>query len=87
MHKRKIIKVGNSYAVTLPREFIKDGKLKVGDELFLSSDSSVKTIILEKTINKPSKNKANTDITPEFKNWVDGYIKDKKTLLEKLAKS
>ena len=39
--KQKIIKVGNSLAVTIPASFVKDGNLAVGDEVLVAGQLNI----------------------------------------------
>ncbi|PIR43435.1 hypothetical protein COV24_02750 [candidate division WWE3 bacterium CG10_big_fil_rev_8_21_14_0_10_32_10] len=80
--RKKIIKVGNSYAITIAKDFLKKQNLKAGDEVEVKTNSKLGIFTLRTT-----KSHADTSITPEFKNWVDTYIKENKMLLEKLATS
>lgn len=68
---QKIIKVGNSLAVTIPKTIVKEQKLKQGESVELD---------IQKT------KKARVKITPEFINWVDKYIESNRPALEELAK-
>lgn len=79
--KQKIIKVGNSAAVTIPQKFLKEVGWKPGDELLMEGDSRTGILIL-KDEDSPYKSK----ITPEFKQWLDDFTSRNKSLLEELAK-
>jgi len=68
---QKIIKVGNSSAVTIPQKLIKEKKLKVGDEVRIDVE--------------PVKKAKKTTLTPEFIKWVDKYIENNRPALEELA--
>lgn len=67
--KQKIIRVGNSAAVTIPKKILAEHGLSVGQE------AEVAISPVEK---KP-------ELSKEFGNWVDQYIKDNRTALEKLS--
>lgn len=66
----KAIRVGNSLAVTIPQNIVKEENIKVGKSL----NFEIKSI-------KKSKAK----ITPEFIEWVDKYIDNNRPALEELA--
>ena len=68
---QKIIRVGNSVAVTIPKKTMEEKNLNVGDSVNIEIDSA--------------KNPKKTTITPEFKKWVDKYIEDNRPALEELA--
>lgn len=69
--KRKIIKVGTSGAVILPKELLKSAGLKIGD-----------TAIVR--IGKPSKRKTNPQVRPEVIEWVNRFIDEDRDLLNLL---
>ena len=68
---QKIIRVGNSVAVTIPPSFIKEKKLKVGDEVQVDVEPITKV--------------KRTTLTPEFIKWVDKYIENNRPALKELA--
>lgn len=79
---QKIIKVGNSYGIILPKELMVQVGLKTGDEVDIESlpQSSMLTIT---SVGSPYKSK----ITPEFKNWLDDFTNKHKDLLKELART
>ena len=77
---QKIIKVGNSAALTIPREFLQESGLKIGDEMAVAVNSRMKMVLA-----KPKSEAQKTSLTPEFKEWLDNFIKDYRPVLEKLA--
>lgn len=46
MYTQKIIKIGNSPAIIIPPEFVKELNLKVGTEVVISLDKARKAIII-----------------------------------------
>lgn len=78
---QKIIRVGNSAALTIPQGFLKKVGWKVGDELVVEGDSEMRVLVLK---DKTSPYK--TKITPEFKEWLDDFTKRNSALLEELAR-
>jgi len=77
---QKIIQVGNSAAVTIPKPFLQKIKLSIGDEVEVESDQDLKLVII-----RPKGVSAQTKITPEFKNWLDSFIKKNQKTLQKLS--
>lgn len=77
---QKIIKVGNSAALTIPQSFIKKVGWKVGDELVVEGDVQTKLLLV-----KEKSSPYNTRITPEFKQWLDNFTERNSALLEELA--
>lgn len=81
MKTQKIIKVGNSLAVTLPASFVKEGKLKVGDEMVVETAAVYQTALI-----KPKKMEKKISLSPEFFDWVNDFTKKNYSLLKELAK-
>ncbi len=67
---QKVIRLGNSAAVTIPKKMLEENKIKIGD--------------LAEVDIKPVK-KSKIKITPEFIEWVDKYIKNNRPALIELA--
>lgn len=78
---QKIIKVGNSFAVTIPKSFVNEAGFKSGDEVVVESDKDLKLMVV-----KPVGSPIQTKITPEFKAWLDDFNKKNKKVLQELAK-
>lgn len=79
---QKIIKVGNSLAVTLPSSFVHDVGYKAGDEVIIEHNSLYKTLLV-----KPPIDHQTSHITPEFKSWLGKFTKKNQILLKQLAKT
>lgn len=41
---RRVIKLGNSYAITLPPEWVKQSKIKAGDDIPIVADAILKIV-------------------------------------------
>ena len=78
---QKIIKVGNSFAVTIPKSFVNEAGFKSGDEVIVESDKDLKLMVV-----KPAGSPIQTKTTPEFKAWLDDFNKKNKKALQELAK-
>ena len=68
---QKIIRVGNSMAVTIPQNIAREKKFKIGDEVQVNVE--------------PVGKKRAAKITPEFIKWVDKHIENNRPALEELA--
>ena len=79
--KQKIIKVGNSAAVVIPKEFLRQAGWEIGDELMVEGDPTGKVFLIKEE-NSPY----NTKITPEFKEWLEEIEKKYKDVIKALAK-
>ncbi|MBP9762828.1 AbrB family transcriptional regulator [Patescibacteria group bacterium] len=69
--QRKLIKVGTSAAIIVPKELLEREGLKIGDEAYFEVS---KKSPLPKTA-----------VDPEVLQWTDEFIKKYKPLLKKLA--
>jgi antitoxin component of MazEF toxin-antitoxin module len=79
---QKIIKVGNSLAVTLPSGFVHDVGYKAGDVVIVEHNTLYKTLLV-----KPPVVKNSSHLTPEFVSWLDNFTKKNRTLLKQLSKT
>lgn len=77
---QKIIKVGNSAAVTIPKEFLHEAHLEIGDEMNVETNGNLRMLLAT-----PKGQNASSSLTPEFKEWLDDFIKEYKPVLEELA--
>ena len=69
---KKIIKVGNSAAVILPASFIKEGNLKIGDEVIVETMAYYQTAMI-----KPRKNKKTLiNLSSKFFYWLEKVNKE-----------
>jgi len=72
---RKLITVGTSAAVIIPKELLKEKKIRIGDTV---------DILVE----KPTKKKASArTVDPEVIAWTNEFIESYRPLLKKLSKS
>lgn len=78
---QKIIKVGNSLAVTIPARFAKEAKLKAGKQLYIETDTSHKTIMFR---DKQAKYSAGG--SDELSRWYSKFSKNNSALLKELAR-
>ncbi|PIQ73483.1 hypothetical protein COV58_02300 [Candidatus Roizmanbacteria bacterium CG11_big_fil_rev_8_21_14_0_20_36_8] len=61
-----IIKVGNSLAVTLPAQFIRNSGWKAGDKIQIQHDAEKKMALIT-----PKNDEIKTHLTPEFFEWLE----------------
>lgn len=80
MRKQKIIKVGNSLAVTLPAEFVKEANIQAGEEFVVECNADHKTVYM-----KQPKENLSASLTPEFFEWLNEVVETDKDLIKKLA--
>ncbi len=73
---QKLLKVGSSAAVTIPKKSLKELGLKIGDEVRVFVDADRRIVRVE-----PAKK-----ISNELLNWTDRFIAKYRPALETLAK-
>mgnify|MGYP001579177103 FL=1 len=73
---QKLLKVGSSAAVTIPKKSLKELGLKIGDEVRVAVDAKEKTVIIE-PVGK---------ISEELIAWTNDFIKKYRPVLKALAK-
>ena len=78
--KQKIIKIGNSAGIILPKEIRKELGLKLGDSVAIEYNAQ------EGVAQIGSKNKTSPSIQPEFYDWLQKFNAKYKTALTELAK-
>ena len=72
--ERKLIKVGTSFGVTFPVDYVRKERLKLGDTICMN---------LEKVSSRKQASKR-TVIRPEVIEWVNRFIEEDRDLLELL---
>ena len=77
---QKVIKVGNSAAVTIPKTFLNGVKIKTGDQVYVELDEATETIIVS------SKQKPFQGLSPDIGRWTKKFIENNRQALEVLAK-
>ncbi|PIV09984.1 hypothetical protein COY59_03195 [Candidatus Gottesmanbacteria bacterium CG_4_10_14_0_8_um_filter_37_24] len=78
--RQKIIKVGNSAAVTLPASFIREGNLKIGDEVLVETMPRYQAALI-----KPKKADKILRLSPEFFSWLDRISREYEEVIKELA--
>ena len=76
---QKVIKVGNSAAVTLPPDFLKSSKIKIGDQVYVGIDESAEAIVVS------SREKPFRGVSADIASWTDKFIKKNRKALEELS--
>lgn len=76
----KIIKIGNSIGITLPKKLLSLFDLKQGEEVFIETDLKNKTILI-----KPIQ-VAKNEVTPAVVTGMKKFIKQYPKALKNLAK-
>ncbi|MFN2386214.1 MAG: AbrB/MazE/SpoVT family DNA-binding domain-containing protein [Thermoanaerobaculia bacterium] len=79
---RKLVRIGNSLAVTLPSEVVKDFKLKKGQSVDVSVHPTTGAI----TIRPGIRYFENGKVTKRFREMADALMKKRSALYRELAK-
>ena len=79
---QKLYKNGNSVAVTIPKEYLKDLNLRDGSEVVVEQDVEDGTII----ISGKKRSKVQSNLTPKFLNWLESFNKEYGPALQELAR-
>jgi putative addiction module antidote len=78
---QKIIKVGNSLALTIPKSFINQTGYKAGDEVFVQQEPSSKSLIIT-TKDQAKKMK----LSPDLFSWLNDMEEKYSDAIKDLAK-
>lgn len=76
---QKILKVGNSYAVTIPKGYVIARKWASGQNVYVEADPQVDLVQIRST-------HAPSSLTPEFKKWLDEVSNKYEDTIKELAK-
>ena len=75
---QKLLKVGSSAAVTIPKKSLKELGLKIGDEVIVDVDSHKKRVVIERA--------GKAIVKKDTIDWADRFIERYRSALEALAK-
>jgi putative addiction module antidote len=78
---QKILKVGNSFALTIPKSFINKTGFKAGDEVFVQQEPSSKSLIIT-TKDQAKKMK----LSPDLFSWLNDMEEKYSDAIKDLAK-
>jgi antitoxin component of MazEF toxin-antitoxin module len=79
--KRKLIKIGNSIAVTLPGDMVKELSLEPGMEVETTVDPRDGSFV----VRAGTKYFEKGELTPRFKKLTEGLIRERRELYKKLS--
>jgi antitoxin component of MazEF toxin-antitoxin module len=79
--KQKIIAVGNSAAVTIPKGFLKESDMQIGDEVIVETDLAENSVLI-----KFGQESKKISISGDLNDWADDFIEKFRPALEELAK-
>lgn len=78
---QKIIKAGNSLALTIPKSFIEETGYKAGDQVVVEHDPTHRMLLV-----KPRNKKQFKSLSPEFFEWLDEISEEYEEAIKELAK-
>lgn len=78
---QKIIQVGNSLAITIPKDFARQINLQAGEMIAVETDIASRTLLV-----KPKKEADKTSLTPEFFEWLGRISTKYEGTIKELAK-
>lgn len=78
---QKVIQVGNSLAVTIPKSFSNQAGWKAGKQVAVDEDPETETLTITAQFSRP-----HISLTPEFLAWLKKFNRRYKTVLTELAK-
>ena len=73
---QKVLKVGSSAAVTIPKKSLKELGLKIGDQVVIDVDKKHRKFLIEPLV----------EVDKELIDWTREFIKKYRVALEALAK-
>ena len=76
---QKVIKIGNSAAITLSKQILNNTKIKTGDKVYVELDEGTNSIIIS------SKEKPLKGMSPDIVEWTQKFINKNRQALEELA--
>ena len=79
--KRKLVKIGNSLAVTLPRDMVNELSLKPGMEVEASVDPRDGSYVVRAGTRFIDKG----EVSPRFKKMTEGLLRERRDLYDKLS--
>lgn len=73
---QKVIKIGKSTGITIPKEILKEMRLKAGDQITVEYDKKKRSLHIKPSI----------EIDDELLDWTEKFIEEYRGALEALAK-
>lgn len=76
---QKIIQIGNSFGITLPKQLLENINLRAGDTVYVETNRASNTLIVS------SKNNPLKGMSPDIVQWTQKFISKNRQALEELA--
>lgn len=81
---QKIIRVGNSGAVLIPKEYLETLGVRIGSKVKISLDPNIKQLVVDVPERKRGRTNG-TKLSREFDQWLQTFLTEDKPLLDELA--
>lgn len=81
---QKVISVGNSLAVVLPKPFTRNAGVHAGDPIRVDTNDALKAVYIQPHLPHRADRPV---LTPEFKAWLDEISQKEKDIIQALAKA
>ncbi len=76
---QKIIRIGSSVGVTIPKDILEQLGMRVGDIVRMDASHDHRRITIE------TAGQSHNKIDPRLIEWTDSFIKNNRTLLDRLS--
>lgn len=84
MQAQRVFQAGNSSVVAIPKDLMKDLKIKPGQKVFVDKSPDGAAIVIKKAAPTINKNKKSS-VSAEFQKWLDTFMKENGEILDELA--
>lgn len=78
---QKIIRVGNSAAVTLPKSILEESGVKIGAKVNVSYKADMESFVIDVSPQR----KIKRPVSREFQKWLEQFTDEDRGLLKELA--
>ena len=81
MYTQTVFKTGNSYAITIPKDILKELAIRKGQKVLVEKSPEGEAVIVRKATPRSKK----TVMSAEFRNWLKAVLKEDAQILDELA--
>lgn len=76
---QKVIRVGNSSAVTIPKDVLEEARIKTGDRVNVEFNEASQAVVISSSMHPV------TGLSPDIAQWTKKFIEKNRQALEELA--
>lgn len=84
MRIQTVFRAGNSNVVAIPKEFVNDYGYEPGLQVMVNTYYGGDTLMIKK-VGKNKSNKSTSNMTHEFRKWIDNTLDENSEILDELA--